>query len=147
ELVPGYGRVQGVVFRKGDVRFEGRTAQEAVTAGKRGPACVMVNPKQGSGARGPLGRLLQRGKAVGYTLHPRKQKAAPPPRAQGRADWGLTLDTIAHNSGLGFLPLRDERYDFVVPKSRASRAGITAFKRLLNEPSTREALARLGMKV
>src|SRR5262249_9166858 len=33
ELVPGYGRVQGVVFRKGDVRFEGKTAQEAVKGG------------------------------------------------------------------------------------------------------------------
>src|SRR5262249_34665629 len=30
ELVPGYGRVQGVAFRAGDVRFEGKTAQEAV---------------------------------------------------------------------------------------------------------------------
>lgn len=51
------------------------------------------------------------------------------------------------HSGLGFLPLRDERYDFVVPKSRANRAGVAAFKKLPNEPSTREALARLRMKV
>jgi len=42
---------------------------------------------------------------------------------------------------------RDEQYDFVVPKSRAKRAGVAAFKKLLKEPSIREALARLGMKV
>jgi hypothetical protein len=42
---------------------------------------------------------------------------------------------------------RCEQYDFVVPKSRANRAGVAAFNKLLNEPSTREALARLGMKV
>src|SRR5215470_18024657 len=147
ELVPGYGRVQGVVFREGDVRFEGKTAQEAVTAVKRDPSCVMVNRNQGSGTRALIDRLLEGVKPVGYPVQPRNHNAVAAAVSQGRADWGLTLDTIAHNSGLGFLPLRDERYDFVVPKSRANRAGIAAFKKLLNEPSTREALARLGMKV
>ena len=35
ELVRGYGRLQGVVFRPGDLRFEGRTAAEAVAAAVR----------------------------------------------------------------------------------------------------------------
>jgi len=147
ELVPGYGRVQGVVFREGDVRFEGKTAQDAVTAIKRDPSCVMVNRNQGSGTRALIDRLLEGVKPVGYPVQPRNHNAVAAAVSQGRADWGLTLDTIAHNSGLGFLPLRDERYDFVVPKSRANRAGVVAFKKLLTEPSTREALARLGMKV
>ena len=30
-LIPGYGRLQGIVFRKGDARFEGRNADEAMT--------------------------------------------------------------------------------------------------------------------
>jgi putative molybdopterin biosynthesis protein len=64
---------------------------------------------------------------------------------QGRADWGMTLDTIARNAGLGFLPFQSERYDFIVPRSRAERPGVVAFRALLEEPSTREALARLGM--
>ena len=33
ELIPGYGRLQGIVFRPGDARFEGRTAQEGPIAG------------------------------------------------------------------------------------------------------------------
>jgi molybdopterin molybdotransferase/putative molybdopterin biosynthesis protein len=147
ELVSGYGRVQGVVFRKGDARFEGKTAQEAVTAVKRDPSCVMVNRNQGSGTRALIDRLLEGVKPAGYPVQPRNHNAVAAAVSQGRADWGLTLDTIARNSGLGFLPLRDEQYDFVVPKSRANRAGVAAFKKLLNEPSTRDALARLGMKV
>ena len=147
ELVSGYGRVQGVVFRQGDVRFEGKTAQEAVTTVKRDPSCVMVNRNQGSGTRALIDRLLEGVKPVGYPVQPRNHNAVAAAVSQGRADWGLTLDTIARNSGLGFLPLRDEQFDFVVPKSRANRAGVAAFKKLLNEPSTREALARLGMKV
>ena len=147
ELISGYGRVQGVVFRKGDDRFEGKTAQEAVTAVKRDPSCVMVNRNQGSGTRALIDRLLEGVKPAGYPVQPRNHNAVAAAVSQGRADWGLTLDTIARNSGLGFLPLRDEQYDFVVPKSRANRAGVAAFKKLLNESSTRDALARLGMKV
>ena len=30
ELIPGYGRSQGIVFRRGDTRFEGRTLEEIV---------------------------------------------------------------------------------------------------------------------
>jgi putative molybdopterin biosynthesis protein len=65
---------------------------------------------------------------------------------QGRADWGMTLDTIARNAGLGFLPVQAEQYDFIVPRSRADRAGVIAFRTLLQQASTRDALARLGMK-
>jgi len=65
---------------------------------------------------------------------------------QGRADWGMTLDTVARNAGLGFLPVQAEQYDFIVPRSRVSRPGVIAFMKLLQQPSTREALARLGMK-
>jgi putative molybdopterin biosynthesis protein len=107
----------------------------------------MVNRNQGSGTRALIDRLLEGVKPAGYPVQPRNHNAVAAAVSQGRADWGVTLDTIAHNSGLGFLPLRDERYDFVVPKSRATRAGVVAFKKLLSEPSTQEALAHLGMKI
>jgi putative molybdopterin biosynthesis protein len=58
----------------------------------------------------------------------------------------MTLDTIAHNAGLGFLPVQAEQYDFIVPKSRANRAGVVAFRALLQQASMREALVRLGMR-
>ncbi len=65
---------------------------------------------------------------------------------QGRADWGMTLNTVARNNRLGFLPVQDEQYDFIVPVSRAGRPGLAAFVALLQQPSTREALANPGMK-
>ena len=46
----------------------------------------------------------------------------------------MTLDIVARRAGLGFLPVQDEHYDFVVPKSRANRPGVMAFKTLLQEP-------------
>jgi putative molybdopterin biosynthesis protein len=146
ELIPGYGRVQGVVFRKGDPRFEGKTVVEAVKAVRCDPSCVMVNRNKGSGTRALIDRLLEGEKPPGYAVQPRNHNAVAAAVSQGRADWGLTLDRIAANAGLGFLPFREERYDFVVPKTRANREGVVAFMKLLNEPATRDALARLGMK-
>ena len=63
------------------------------------------------------------------------------------ADWGITLERIARSAKLGFLPVQEERYDFVVPTSRVNRPGVIAFKKLLGDPPTRDGLARLGMKV
>src|SRR5438552_16502811 len=107
----------------------------------------MVNRNQGSGTRALIDRLLEGVKPVGYPVQPRNHNAVAAAVSQGRADWGVTLDIVAKSAGLGFLPLQEERYDFVVPKSRAKRAGVSAFTQLLGEPSTRDALARLGLKI
>jgi putative molybdopterin biosynthesis protein len=146
ELVPGYGRLQGVVFRRGDVRFEGCTAQDAITAVVRDPTCLMVNRNKGSGTRVLIDRLLNGAKPPGYAFQPRNHNAVAAAVTQGRADWGMTLDTIARGAGLGFLPVQAERYDFILPRARSHRRGVVAFKELLAKASTREALIRMGMK-
>jgi putative molybdopterin biosynthesis protein len=146
DLIVGYGRLQGVVFRRGDRRFEGRTAHDAVASARDDPSCVMVNRNQGSGTRAIIDGLLEGVRPAGYAVQPRNHNAVAAAVSQSRADWGVTLDTIAKSAGLGFLPLREERYDFVVPKSRAKRVGVAALKALLDEPSTRDALTRLGLK-
>jgi putative molybdopterin biosynthesis protein len=147
ELISGYGRVQGVVFRPGDARFEGRTAREAVALARRDASCVMVNRNQGSGTRVLIDRLLEGEKPAGYAVQPRNHHAVAAAVSQRRADWGVTLQTIAANAGLGFLPLQDERYDFVAPQSRVRRDAVIVFRSLLADDSTRDALARLGLTV
>jgi putative molybdopterin biosynthesis protein len=147
ELVPGYGRVQGVVFRRGDSRFEGRSARDAFAAARPDTGCVMVNRNQGSGTRALIDRLLDGARPAGYAVQPRNHNAVAAAVVQGRADWGVTLDTIARHAGLGFLPLHEEQFDFVVPRARANRPGVVAFKKLLQDPETRAALQRLGMKI
>ena len=146
ELIPGYGRLQGIVFRSGDPRFEGRSAHEAIADVMHDPSCVMVNRNQGSGTRVLIDRLLAGARPHGYGVQPRNHNAVAAAVLQGRADWGMTLDTIARNAGLGFLPVQAEQYDFIVPRSRADRPGVVAFRKLLQQASTREALVRLGMK-
>jgi len=147
ELVRGYSRLQGVVFRRGDARFEGRAATDAVAIAKRDVGCVMVNRNQGSGTRVLIDRLLAGDRPPGYAVQPRNHHAVAAAVSQGRADWGITLQSIAAGAGLGFLPLQEEHFDFAVPKARASRAGVAAFKALLNDAAVQDELTRLGMKV
>jgi putative molybdopterin biosynthesis protein len=146
DLIAGYGRLQGVVFRAGDPRFEGRTAEDAIAGVRQDPACVMVNRNQGSGTRALIDRLLAGARPAGYAVQPRNHNAVAAAITQSRADWGVTLDIIARNAGLGFLPVQEERYDFVVPIRRMNRPGVVAFRKLLLEPVTRQALMRLGMR-
>jgi putative molybdopterin biosynthesis protein len=146
DLIPGYGRLQGIVFRKGDPRFDGRTPQAAMEAATRDTECVMVNRNQGSGTRVLIDRLLGGAKPAGYAVQPRNHHAVAAAVRQGRADWGVTLDTIARGAGLGFIPVQHEQYDFVVPKARADRPGVRAFVARLGDPATRDALQRLGLK-
>jgi putative molybdopterin biosynthesis protein len=147
DRIPGYGRLQGLVFLKGDARFEGRDADQAIAMALADPSCVMVNRNQGSGTRALIDRLLGGARPPGYAVQPRNHNAVAAAVVQHRADWGVTLDTIARNAALGFVPVQHEQYDFVVPKTRADRPGVKAFIERLTHPSTRAALARLGMKI
>ena len=147
DLIPGYGRLQGIVFRSGDARFEDCTATDAIPAAIADESCVMVNRNPGSGTRALIDRLLGGAKPVGYAVQPRNHNAVAAAVVQHRADWGVTLDTIARNAGLGFIRVQHEQYDFVVPKSRADRPGVKAFVARLADPATRDTLARLGMEV
>jgi putative molybdopterin biosynthesis protein len=141
-LISGYGRLQGVVFRKGDPRFEGRSPAEAVAAALADPECVLVNRNRGSGTRVLIDQLLGAGRPPGYLTEARSHNAVAAAVAQGRADWGVAIATVA--AGLGFLPLQEERYDFVVPKARWDRPAVRAFRELLGREDTRAALAAMG---
>jgi putative molybdopterin biosynthesis protein len=145
-LVPGYGRLQGVVFRKGDRRFEGRSVEAAVAQALADPRCVLVNRNRGSGTRVLIDRLLGDARPPGYLAEPRSHNAVAAAVAQGRADWGVAIATVAADAGLGFLPLQDEQYDFIVPQTRRDRPAVRAFRELLGRPATRDALAALGFR-
>jgi putative molybdopterin biosynthesis protein len=110
------------------------------------PACVMVNRNQGSGTRALIDRLLGGVRPPGYAIQPRNHNAVAAAVVQGRADWGITLDTVGRAAGLAFLPVQAEQYDFIVPRSRTDRPAVAAFRTLVNAPSVRQALARLGMR-
>ncbi len=142
-LVRGYGRRQGVAFRRGDPDFDVPDLDSFLAAVRRGGR-RMVNRNPGSGTRVLLDRLLGGLRPDGYTNQPRTHHAVAAAVAQGRADWGMTLDVIAAAAGLGFLFVQEERYDLAVPDSRRSRPAVQALLALLEDPAARAGLRRLG---
>jgi putative molybdopterin biosynthesis protein len=147
DLVSGYRRCQGVVFRRGDDRFEDRVAAEAVENANNDKSCSMINRNPGSGTRVLIDRLLRDVRPPGYNIQTRSHNAVATAVAQERADWGVAIDTVAASYGLGFLPLRDEHYDFIIPRARFNRPAVVAFRQLLTEPSIGEKLSQLGFSV
>lgn len=147
QLIRGYGRRQGIVFRSGDARFEERGVEDALAAALADPDCVMVNRNQGSGTRILIDRLLQGVQPEGYAVQARNHNAVAAAIAQSRADWGVAIESVARDNGLGFLPVQDEQYDFVVPDSRIDYPAIDAFRRLLAQQDVRRALRGLGLVV
>jgi putative molybdopterin biosynthesis protein len=126
-LVPGYGRLQGILFRRGDARFEGRTASAAVALALADSRCIL-------GVNRP----------PGYLAEAKSHNAVAAAVAQGRADWGVAIANVAVDAGLGFLPLQEEQFDFVIPRARLRRTAVQAFCELLQRADTRRALEDLG---
>lgn len=146
ELVTGYQRSQGIVFRPDDQRFAGRTVAEIVALAQQDPHCLMVNRNQGSGTRILIDRLLGGAKPSGYAVQPSNHNAVTAAIAQGRADWGVAIEAVARDAGLGFLPFQEEHYDFVVLKERRERPAVQAFLKLLSDKQTRRKLAEMGLR-
>lgn len=144
DLIPGYGRMQGVLHRAGDERFAGRSAAEAVNSQKH--ACRMVNRNQGSGTRILIDTLLEGTKPEGYAIQVRNHNAVAAAVAQGRADWGLAIRSVADRLNLGFLPLAEEQYDFVVAKSWLDNPVVGALQALLVDAKVQQRLSQLGLR-
>jgi putative molybdopterin biosynthesis protein len=147
ELVPGWRRMQGIVFRKGDARFEGaKDAQAAVRAALADAACIMVNRNQGAGTRILIDRLLGDDRPDGYWNQPKSHNAVAAAIAQHRADWGMTIAPVAHAAGLGFIPLAEEHYDFALVTARKNRPAVQAFLKALASEEARAALEQAGFR-
>lgn len=147
-LVPGYGRMQGLVTRPDDLRLQLVAAPAlALPAAVLAPTLRMVNRNRGSGTRLVIDELLaplRPARPAGYTHEARSHAGVVTCVAQGRADWGVAIASAAAPLGLRFLPLREERYDFVIPAARRARPAVQAFLAALADPALRARLRAAG---
>ncbi len=144
ELVTGYRRMQGIVFRPGDPRFEGKTAEAALVDVAGLADCILINRNAGSGTRILTDRLLGGLRPTGYWTQAKSHNAVAVAVGQSRADWGVAISSAATLYGLGFLPLREERYDFVIPAARRDRPAVQRFIALIESAEVVEALRGMG---
>jgi putative molybdopterin biosynthesis protein len=145
-LVPGWRRMQGLVFRPGDARFEGRSASEALKIIVADPSALMINRNAGAGTRVLTDKLLGGARPAGYANQPKSHNAVAAAIAQGRADWGLAIEPVAKLYGLGFLPVSPEHYDFLVVDNRREHPGVRVFLAALRDDRVRARIRALGME-
>ncbi|HWV41000.1 molybdopterin biosynthesis protein [Pseudorhodoplanes sp.] len=145
-LLKGWERSQGFLYRKGDPRFEGKTASDAMAAALADPSCLMVNRNAGSGTRVLMDERLKGARPPGYTNQPKSHNAVAAAIAQGRADWGFAIEPVARLYGLGFIPVAPEEYDFIMVENWRDRPAVKAFRDVLRDEATRNRIRSLGMK-
>ena len=146
-LVPGWRRMQGILYRPGDKRFEGRSADDALAEALADVNALMVNRNAGSGTRVLMDRMLEGKRLPGYANQPKSHNAVAAAIAQGRADWGLAIAPVARMYGLGFVPVAPEHYDFLVADARRERPAVRAFLAALRDEATRARIRELGMEM
>jgi putative molybdopterin biosynthesis protein len=147
-LLPGYLRLQGIVFRPGDERFtQANDPQQAVAAALADEDCIMVNRNAGSGTRVLIDQLLNGAQPAGYAVQTKSHNAVATAVAQGRADWGVAIDTVATMYGLSFIPMQQEHYDFAIPESRWDSPAVQRFIAELKSVEARAELEKMGFRL
>ncbi len=144
----GYRRSQGLIFRKDDENFADshtdfvKFFQQVIN----NPEVHMINRNRGSGTRVLLDSYLTDQQPSGFFQEAKSHNSVAAAVAQKRADWGFAIRSVSDHAGLGFIPIQDEEYDFVIPKERLKRPEVAKFLSLLEEIDIRKKLAELGLE-
>ena len=147
-LHKGYRRSQGLIFRKDDKKFANFSNDFEIFFQQiiNDPEVHMINRNRGSGTRVLLDRYLSDQQPSGFFQEAKSHNSVAAAVAQKRADWGFAIQSVAEGAGLGFIPIQDEEYDFVIPKERLQISEVTRFLSLLEEKDIKKKLAELGLK-
>jgi molybdenum cofactor synthesis domain-containing protein len=155
-LFRGYIREQGIVYRK-NTKID-KTDLEGFVHSKN---LRFINRNKGSGTRILFDILLEqiarekdwpiedlKINIAGYDIEANTHTAVSAAVALGKADWGIAIKTAANNYGLAFIPLRDEHYDFCIPKIKLGKPSVKKFLEILKSNAFREELLESdGIKV
>ena len=145
-LVKGWRRMQGVLFRPGDKRFEGKTAEDAVKTALADAACLMVNRNAGAGTRILIDKLVGSVRPPGYANQPTlaqcgRRGGGAGARRLGRGDRAGRENVRARLPAARAGALR-------LPAGRepARTPAVKAFLAALRDSGTRQRIAALGMQ-
>lgn len=145
-LIQGYRRQQGLLFRKNDPRFQNGDAKQIINKVKNDSSCLMINRNAGSGTRILIDELLDGATPNGYLVQTSNHRAVMAAIQQNRADWGIAIESVADDCNIGFLPIKDEHYDYMVADSRLQKASVQAFIELLKSQNFIDLLTKMDIK-
>lgn len=108
----------------------------------------IVNRERGAGARNALDEAIRDldldAKAIaGYDIELTGHLEVAEAIAAGRADAGVTIRVAADAYGLGFVPIREERYDLAIPEREMSSTPVRAMMESLTSARFAREIATL----
>jgi putative molybdopterin biosynthesis protein len=135
-------REQGIILAKGNPKAI-KKVEDLANKGIR-----IVNRSPGTGTRllldGELQKAGIKGQQIeGYDIELHRHMDIGLEVLAGRADAGPCIRAVAGLLDLDFLPLRTERFDFIILKDRFFDQGIQLFLGLLHNPAFRDSLRDL----
>ncbi|ODS38185.1 MAG: molybdopterin biosynthesis protein [Candidatus Altiarchaeales archaeon WOR_SM1_86-2] len=148
-LVRGYDREQGLIVSGGNPK-------KILSVGDiLNPDVSFINRDPGSGTRilldielAKLGDVKEISKKInGYEILAKTHSAVASAVAYGKADVGFGIKTVADQYNLDFIPLKEEKYDFAIPKNKLEKAEVQRFLEVLRSGEFKNKLKELsGLK-
>lgn len=113
------------------------------------PDVTIINRQAGSGSRMLLDRLLRERGIPASGVHGYERQAGghlgvAEAISQGLVDAGIGIEAAANAFGLDFIPLREERYDLVIPDHFLDIMPVGALLDALRQSRLRNQLTALG---
>jgi len=143
-LIRGYSRRIGFLVKKGNPKkitgFKDLTREDV----------IFVNRIKGSGTRTLIDMKLQEllGKAnpiehvKGYDYEVKTHSAVASAIVMGRADVGIAIEPVAEMYGLDFIPVGEEIYDFIIPRTKLDKKIVKEFLKTLSSEKFAEKLEK-----
>ncbi|XMB67104.1 molybdopterin biosynthesis protein [Mycoplasmatota bacterium zrk1] len=141
-LVQGVLRNQGIMVKKGNPKNI-NSINDLVNDIK------FVNRQRGSGTRILLDHLLSE-KGIdpklidGYSYELTTHMTIASAIADGKADAGMGIESVAHMKGLDFIKVAEEKYDFLVKKSILGSKIFSKFIEVLRSEEFSNKLIKIG---
>jgi putative molybdopterin biosynthesis protein len=149
-LIKGYTREQGFIVAKGNpkkIHWFDDLLKDNVS---------FINRNRGSGTRVLIDfylKNLSKEKGLsfekliksikGYDFEVKSHSAIASAVLNEKADVGVGIKTVALMNGLDFIPIINEHYDFVIPKSRLNKKSIQVFLSALKSNEFKEELKKV----
>ncbi len=137
-LVRGYVRLQGLVVEKGNP-LNIKSFNDLLR-----PNIRFINRNKGSGTRSLIDMKLREladlkgikfqdliNMINGYYTEAKTHSGVAAAIAQGRADVGVAIKSVADAYDLDFIPIGEELYDFLIPSDRIEKENIKKFIEIL----------------
>ncbi|MEM2137027.1 MAG: substrate-binding domain-containing protein, partial [Candidatus Methanomethylicia archaeon] len=88
-----------------------------------------------------------RNKVKGYYIEAKTHSSIASAIRFSKADVGVGIRTVAIQYDLEFIPIREEKYDFLIKKDSLKKEAVKEFIKILKDEKFKDTLKIMGMNI